>query len=97
MNIEALEAKLYHLEKRIDDMVMERRKETDKISLIDIHRHQVSKDIESMVEAQKGLCKRLKILQGVVYSISATVSTIVVIGGGILAYLKPYISITLRM
>lgn len=97
MNTETLEAKLHHLEKRIDDMVMERRKESDKISIIDIHRHQVSKDIEAMAEVQKGLCKRLKILQGVVYSISATVSTIVVIGGGILAYLKPYIDITLRM
>lgn len=97
MNIETLEMRVCHLEKRIDDIVMERRKETDRISTLDIHRHQVSRDIENMVKNQEGLCKRLRILQGVVYSISATVSTIVVIGGGILAYLKPYIDITLRM
>jgi len=94
MELETLTMRVEMLEKRIDDMVMERRKETDRISAIDIHRYQVSKDIENMVKSQEGLCQRLKVLQGVVYTVSATVSTIVVVGGGLLAYLKPYIAIT---
>lgn len=94
MNIETLEMKVLSLEKRLDDMVMERRRETDKLQIIDIHRHQISKDVEAMVSAQEGLCNRLKVLQTITYATSGTLTTITIVLGGIAAYLKPYISIT---